>query len=35
MLVDEYENYDFITFDPAKNQNELPNVTLRTPDYFL
>jgi len=36
MEVDEYMKFNFLQFDPAPRQNELPtNVTLRTPDYFL
>merc|ERR1711957_975125 len=35
MEVDEFMKFNFLQFDPAPRQNELPNVTLRTPDYFL
>lgn len=35
MQVDEHMEFNFLQFDPARNQNELPNTTLRTPDYFL
>jgi len=35
MTVDEHMEIDFLQFDPARDQNQLPNVTLRTPDYFL
>ena len=36
MEVDEYMKYNFLQFDPAPRQSELPmNVSLRTPDYFL
>ncbi len=34
MEVDEYLNYNLQQFDPAPRRGE-PNVTKRTPDYFL
>jgi len=35
MEVDEFMKYNFLQFDPAPRQAELPNTNLRTPDYFL
>jgi len=35
MEVDEHMKYNFLTFDPAPRQAEIPNISLRTPDYFL
>ena len=35
MEVDEFMKYNFLTFDPAPRQQEIPHISLRTPDYFL
>jgi serine/threonine-protein phosphatase 2A catalytic subunit len=35
MEVDEYMKFSFLQFDPAPRQSEIPNIPLRTPDYFL
>ncbi len=35
MEVDEFMKYNFLQFDPAPRQAEIPNISLRTPDYFL
>ena len=35
MQYDEHFNQEFLQFDPAPRQSEIPNISLRTPDYFL
>ena len=35
MEYDDYGKFKFLQFDPAPRQPDAPNVSLRTPDYFL